>query len=243
MTPAETAEAVKAAVARLGGAFMTAPETAERGRELGYDPWGFYYAGRGGVLGDVDADVVTAAFAFMPAVMVRKAWEKARGVAAPDVTVRHYAACCHAWGRSRLADVAGLDRLAVLAQCVVDRADVAGLPLFAGWRATPVPQDPPARVAHLMHVLREHRGGLHVVAVLATGLTPLEAVVCGGRGVANARLFGWPPPYPDPAPVEGRREAAEALTDELAGRAYAALDEGERDELADLAGTAAAGLG
>ncbi len=243
MTPEETAAAVKAAVQRVGGAFMTAPETVERGRQLGYDPWGFYYAGRGGVLGDVDADVVAAVFAFMPATSVRTGWEKARAVSTPDVTMRHYAECCHHWARTHLAHVPGLDRLCVLARCVVDAADVAGIPLFAGWRSVPVPDDPPARAAHLLHVLREHRGGLHVVSVLATGLTPLEAVIAGKHGTTNAKFYGWPEPYPDPEPIEGRREAAEALTDELAGAAYAALDEGERDELADLAGTALAGLG
>lgn len=239
MTPEETAAGLKRAVQKIGGAFMTAPETIERGNELGYDAWAFYYAGRGGVLGDVDADVVSAAFAFMPPQRVRTAWETARGVSAPDVTARHYAECCARWGRAHLGDAPGLERLCTLAQRVVDAAGVAALPVFAGWRAMPSPEDAPARTAHLFHLLREHRGGLHVVAVLATGLSPLEAVVTSHYGVKNAEFFGWPEPYPDPVPLEGLRDAAEALTDELAAPAYAALDEGERDELADLAATAA----
>ena len=44
---------------------MLDPETNAAGLEAGYSSsFAFYFAGRGGVLGDVDADVVHAAFMF-----------------------------------------------------------------------------------------------------------------------------------------------------------------------------------
>ena len=40
-----------------------------------------------------------------------------------------------------------------------------------------------ARVIQLAHVVRELRGGLHIVAVLASGLSPLEAVLSGTSAI------------------------------------------------------------
>jgi hypothetical protein len=50
-------------------------------------------------------------------------------------------------------------------------------------------------------VLRELRGSVHVLAVVAAGLGPLAAVLATG-GEENARRFGWPEPFPsiDAAP-------------------------------------------
>ncbi|NDI15025.1 MAG: hypothetical protein EBY88_02040, partial [Actinobacteria bacterium] len=70
----------------LGSKYMLDPATAEIGKAAGYpDGFAFYMAGRGGVLGDVDADVVYAAFAFFDRGVVRKMWE--RGVAVEGAQV------------------------------------------------------------------------------------------------------------------------------------------------------------
>ena len=54
---------------------MLHPDTLKIGSEAGY-PNGFawYVAGRGGVLGDVDADVIVSAFAYFNPKIVRKMW-------------------------------------------------------------------------------------------------------------------------------------------------------------------------
>jgi hypothetical protein len=235
---------IATAIVALGGGYMISPEARDAGKAAGFRGWQFYMCGRGGVLGDVDADVVTAALGFFPAERVRTAWESGRAVAAPEQAARTYAEVAAAWGRNRLGDAPDLDRLGVLLERVVDAADPAGLPLFAGWRAVPRADDAPARVIQLAQVLREHRGGAHVVAVLSSGLTPLQAVLAGGGGEGNAAFFGWPEPYAAVADgLRARRDAAEALTDEIVAPAYAALDEGETAELERLLTDAAARAG
>jgi hypothetical protein len=44
--------------------FMSDGETYKRGAELGFAGIDFYFAGRGGVLGDVSNDVVASSFVF-----------------------------------------------------------------------------------------------------------------------------------------------------------------------------------
>lgn len=228
-----TVLATKKTVNKSVGSFMLSADTLEHGQSLGYEDFSFYFGGRGGVLGDVDSDVVAAAFGFFPAAVLRATWAKAREVASPAETAQRYAGALHEWGRAGLREVEGMARLAQLAEHVAAAADPAGLPLFAGWRALPAPEDPPARAAHAIQVLREHRGGVHLVALLAAGLTPLEGVLTGG-GERVARFFGWRAPYPDVSGLEGRREHVEAATDALDARPYEALDEGERGELVAL---------
>jgi hypothetical protein len=220
-------------IVSLGGAFMVSRYAKAAADEQGLrGVWTSYFAGRAGVLGDVDADVVAAAVAFFPADVVRTAWDAARATV-DDVrqSSARYARACHEWGRPRLGAFAGSARLAELAEPVVREADVAGLPLFAAWRALPLPDDADARVAQLLFLLREHRGGLHAAAVLATGLTPLQAVLAGPGGRPNAEFFGWTPPYEDPAPYAELRADAERRTDLAAARAYAVLDDTETAEL------------
>jgi hypothetical protein len=154
-----------------------------------------------------------------------------------EVASHNLGECCR-WGRENLSSFFGLDRLVDLAERVVVAADAAGLPLFAAWRSMPIPDDEPgARAAVLAHLLREHRGAVHVLAVRACNLTPLEAIIAGPEGEAGATAFGWQPPYPAPEPLVRRRAWAEALTDRIAGEAYRVLDARERIELVDLMDT------
>jgi hypothetical protein len=65
-------------------------------------------------------------------------------------------------------------------------------------------------------------------------MTPLEAVVSGPEGEPGAIGYGWQPPYPPVGPLVRRWLRAEAVTDGIAGRAFAVLCPDERLELADL---------
>lgn len=192
-------QATKQTVTKSGGAFMLDPATIARAGELGMNGFAFYYLGRCGVLGDVVPEVVPSTIVFFPPGLVIKAWRKGRAVMEPGAAAAAYAEECHRWGRTHIAAAEGLERLCELAERVVGSADASGLPLFAGWRALPLPADAPARAAQLLQVLREHRGGLHSSAVLATGLAPLEAVVAGPHGADHGRFFGWPEPYRTPS--------------------------------------------
>ena len=235
VTPEQAAAAAKRTLLELGGAFSQDPKTMRRARQLGLTGWAFYVAGRGGALGDVRSDTVAAAMAFIAPDAVRNGWESARRVAAPLEIAAHTLAECCRWGAENLESFYGLSRLVELAERVVVEADTAGMPLFAAWRAMPIPDDAlGARAAVLLHLLREHRGAAHVLAVRASGLTPLEAIIAGPDGEAGATAFGWQPPYPPFGPLVRRRTWAEALTDRIAGEAYRVLDAEERKELADL---------
>ncbi|HZN75594.1 MAG TPA: hypothetical protein VFC00_28505 [Micromonosporaceae bacterium] len=241
MTPEQTAEAAKAAVNKLGGAFGTCPKTLRRARELGLTGWAFHVAGRGGALGDVRSDTVAAALGFIAPEAVHDGWESARRVARPDQIAGYSLDECCRWGREKLGDMPRLARFVDLMERVVLAADSAGLPLFAAWRAMPVPDDEPgSRAAVLLHLLREHRGGAHLVAVRCSGLTPLEAIIASPDGEAGAIAYGWQPPYPVLAPLVRRRVWAEALTDRMAGQGYRALSVDERTELVGLLKSAVA---
>ncbi len=240
MTPDQAAAAAKPYVSELGNAFSLDPKTMRRVREIGLTGWSFYVAGRGGALGDVRVDTVAAALGFIAPAAVQDGWDAARRVAPPaEIAAQNLAECCR-WGRERLGDFKGLERLLELAERVVVEAEPAGMPLFAAWRAMPIPDDTPgARAAVLLHLLREHRGAAHLLAVRASSLTPIEAIIAGPDGEAGATAFGWQPPYPPVEPLIRRRTWAEAITDRIAGEAYRALTALERQELVGLLETAA----
>jgi hypothetical protein len=239
VTPEQTAGAARRALLELGGAAAHDPKTMRRARQLGLTGWAFYVAGRGGALGDVRSDTVAAAMAFIAPEAVRSGWDAARKVAPPPEIAAHSLAECCRWGAENLESFYGLPRLIELAERVVVEAQTGGMPLFAAWRAMPIPDDSlGARAAVLLHLLREQRGGAHVLAVRASGLTPLEAIIAGPDGEAGATAFGWQPPYPPLGTLIRRRTWAEALTDRIAGEAYRALTVDERHELVSLLGAA-----
>ncbi|MEO3782639.1 hypothetical protein ABGB12_04870 [Actinocorallia sp. B10E7] len=232
------AEMVKDRIQQIGGAFMFSREAKEYAASIGTGEfYGPYTRGRGGVLGDVDADVVTAAFGFFPPHTIRKAWESLS--TPPAEAAAAYARVCQDFGRRKLAAFEEAGRLARLLEKAADHGDVRGLPLFAGWRAMPLPEDGPGQVLHLCHVLREYRAGLHFMAVKASGLTPLQAVLVAGSpaqdGPGQARFYGYPEPYEQITDeIKERWRQAESITGELVKPAFAALSEQEGDELVEL---------
>jgi hypothetical protein len=235
LTPGETARRVKMSVIHIGAAFGHEASFAEAGRRLGLSRWAFYFGARAGVLGDVDADVVTAVCGFFAPGLVRRAWESALAAAAPDVLVSEDVRLCITWARGHLAGLRRIERLADLAARVVNAADASGRALFAAWRTLPDPADDPAARAGLALLrLREHRGAGHLIAVTAEGLTPLAAILTG-PGPAKAAANGWDPPYPRLTEQDAQRlAAAEQHTDALASMPYACLDAAERAELVAL---------
>jgi hypothetical protein len=234
MTPEDAAGATAENIVALGGAFMLHRPTLKKGPELGFPKgWPFYFAGRGGALGDVAPDVVAATFVFFSPPFVHQQWLLGRAVMEPSAAAAAYAEACQDWGRLKFDGYGELDRLVELLQRLAAGADVAAAPLFAGWRALPLPDDSAGAAAQLFQVLREFRGAMHQIAVLSTGLTPVEAVIASG-GEANAEFNGWPRPYPDREPLVDLHIEAEELTDTLTAPAYEALDDDERDELVAL---------
>ena len=129
----------------------------------------------------------------------------------------------------------GLDaaRLGELAGQVVGTARPACASVFAGWRALEVPSSPKAQAVHQLNALRELRLGLHGAAVIASGLSPLQALSL--KTPAMAPIFGWA----ELAEVDGLADAwddAEERTTRAMAHAYEGLDDAGRAELADLSG-------
>lgn len=241
--PQTTAVAVKAPVGQLGGGFMLSREAKAACEQYGLGPRELYFRGRCGVLGECDAEVVTSVAVFFPHAHVKESWDGGRKLPV-DQAVEVYTRACHEWGRRKLGGFDGCGRLAELLEAVVAQASPIGAPLFAGWRAVPLPGDPPARAAQLLHVLRELRGGLHANAVIAAGLEPLDAILSAehdgtpfghATGELIAKFFTWPEPYPAPAAeLIERRAEVEAATDRLMTPVFSVLRDDESNELIEL---------
>src|SRR5204863_333810 len=91
----------------------------------------------------------------------------------PRRSAELFADACASWGREHFGDGVDYDELVALATRVVAAGRPAGLPLFAAWREMPVPADGRGAAMHQLNVLRELRGGAHLLAVGATlGYTP-----------------------------------------------------------------------
>ncbi|MCU0309743.1 MAG: hypothetical protein MUE36_02215 [Acidimicrobiales bacterium] len=235
MTPEDASRATADAIQELGGAFMTDGATYARGGEAGFSGIDFYVLGRGGVLGDVDADVVSAAFYFWNPDQIRTQWDSGRAVMSPAEGAALFAEVAADYGDAHIADHDGLGRLGELLTTVVDATSPAGASLFAGWRThpTPGPDRPKALVQHQVNALRELRGAYHGGAVLAAGLHASEAVAF--RSAFMAPIFGWDlEGMAEPATFEARWKVAEAGTDAAMARALSVLDADELDELVAL---------
>jgi hypothetical protein len=225
------AHAARGPVSDLGGRFMLNRASFARGAELGFQPgFEFYALGRFGVLGQVPADVVTASAVFINPDKLADTWAAATAIASPDKGAALYNDVCQDHGRTHLAAVPDLDRFVALAETVVANASMINAPIAAGWRALPRANDVAGRAQQLLQILRELRMARHAVCIHAEGLAPLEAIISGPGGEANAKMFGWPEPFPDPIPLSTRRATAEARTDQLSAVDFAVLTDDERDE-------------
>ena len=235
LTGEQTVQAADHVLHDVGTAWMIHEDTRRRAEEHGHGKLQpFYFVGRGGVLGDVDADVVVAAFGWWNPSYVRLMWERGLAVAGARESAQRYQQACAAWAEDHLAGFEHADRLSELAERVVDTAEPSGLPLFAGWRAEPRAEGGVARTLQLVHVLREWRGAVHLVATTAAGLGPLEAILTN-EGEQQARFFGWRDELPDCAHLKERHVQAQEITDRLIAAEYErALSPAERAEFADL---------
>jgi hypothetical protein len=211
---------------------MGQPVMAE-GAALGLTgyPWPFYMIGRGGVLGDVDADVVAAAMVFPSPGLVGPAWREGRALMTPEEGVDRFIDCAYSWAPGAIGEAPGLEKATDLMMRLVAGLDCSKSPLAEGWRQVPAPAELAERAVWAINVLREHRGGVHGACVLATGLPPVVAVMAT-EGEFMAEMYGWDRPYPSPEECKPRKEPVERATNEEVGGSYGALEEAE---LADLA--------
>jgi hypothetical protein len=240
MDAQQVAHETKGAVTGLSQGFILDPATYVHGAEQGYEGLDFYFAGRAGVLGEVDADVVAAALVFFHPDVVRRSWDNGAAVMQRGEAAAAFAACGARWADEHLGDDVDWPRLAELAAKVVRCATPAGAPLFAGWRRLAAPADPKQAALHHLNGLRELRGARHGAAVVAVGADVGDAVRHRTPHMA-AGIYGW-----DEAPLDPGFAAlwaeAERLTDVGSAGDYAALDDAEAADFVRLAPAALAAV-
>ena len=233
MTPLDLVRQACPIINDTGWAYYFTPETQAKGAELGLKGPMFYFAGRGGVLGDCDADVVTAAFGYFNPAVIRRAWESATSIRPAREIGRAHFECCADLGRQKLGGVANLAAFVEAADAVNRAAEPDGLALYAAFKAEPLAQDLAGRAMQLVAVLREFRGSAHLIAVRANGLTTKQAHF--SKRPNDVAMFGWTPedaPVLDDA-VANKMKAAEDLTDQIVLPAFSVLDDAGARALLD----------
>jgi hypothetical protein len=243
-----TIAATAVPILEFGRSWMASPLAVERGGELGMPQgFGFWVNGRAGALGDVGPDVAAAAIGFMAPALVTKMWEgRPSSMSAMDAADA-FAALAAEWSRPVLTAALNDDELTELVG-LCDAVAEAALPstgaLFTGWRAMKRPGDPAGDAAVAMNVVRELRGGAHLIAAHAVGLGPHGSIMSTDdpiRGGSSwAEVFGWTEPHPEPKP--DLRAAAEQMTDEICAPAYQALDGAQRQRFVALVERARAAI-
>lgn len=211
--------------------------TYKKGAELGFQGIDFYFAGRGGVLGEVDGDVVASAMMFFAPTTVCAAWANSAEVMPRTSASAAFADCMATWAHAHLGDDVDWARLAELAGKIVGSATVAGAPLFAAWRTAFASEDPMVLAVHRMNLLRELRMARHGAAVVALALDPADAV--RHRSPQMLGIFGWSAGDVS-AEVAQAWDEAERMTNVATGRDYAVLDDAESAEFVELCRTAMA---
>ena len=243
-SPEELVTACDPLIGRVGSAFYFVPETLARGKEIGLGGLRYYFLGRGGVLGDVEAPVVQSAFGYFAGHLVVRMWDSARELTSlsPREVGRRYVEDSRLFGRRHFADIDGLADFCAAAERVAATVDPAGLALYAGLAAEPLADDLPARAMQLVTVLRELRGSAHLVAVVVSGLEPRIAHYL--RRPGDYATFGYPEDELPSVTDEHRAglAAADALTDRMMAEVYRSLSGEERAALATGIGAMAAAL-
>ncbi len=234
MTPLELAQRLARPVGALGAGFYFDPGTVEAAAALGINVYEFYGLGRGGVLGDVDVEVVRDAFYFFHPRTIDLLWDAARAKGDPVAVARAHVAAAFAYADRVFAEVPRdlLEATASHARSVLGADPLGEHPLADGYRRVATPASP-VHAAYLGVIgLRELRGAIHIGAIIAAGLSP--AAACYLESPSIFKLHGYrdedvPSVTPD---LEARKAAAEAATDEGMAERLAVLDEAAGEALA-----------
>ena len=227
MTPLEIVRQTSPIINQAGNRFYFDADTMARGKELGLDGFRFYFLGRGGVLGDVDPAVVVASFGYFSPGVVDVMWSSATQIMAPRDAAREYLACADRFGVAKLDGIDVLDGFNDAAEAIVAGVDRSALPLFAGIAAEPLPDHPVARAYRNVCVLRELRGSIHMLAIVATGVSPLVAHAI--RRPDDVTSFGWEAAPDISDDDRAALDAVDELTDRLLVPWIEPLTDAQRD--------------
>ncbi|GGZ20795.1 SCO6745 family protein [Streptomyces nitrosporeus] len=208
------------------------PDLGKEFGELGLtDTSAVYFASRAAALGAVGPGTVTAAFYNFSHELVARHVPAVWSVLSPaDALAARLRAADSTLRRVLGEEAVSSPEMAEAAQLALRAAEACtrhAKPLYAAHADQPVPGRPHLAYWHAASLLREHRGDVHLAALLAAGLDPVEALVshtATGKGMSPRWVLGtrgW------------RRSDWDAAAERLRGRGL--LDaEGELTE----AGTA-----
>jgi hypothetical protein len=219
----------------LGMSFYFDPLTKEKGREHGINVVEFYGLGRGGVLGDVDTNVVVDAFTFFDPSFIDSVWTIAKAKADPVAVAASHVDAAYAFADRTFGaiDPALLERFGAAARKAAESEPHGICPLVDGYLQYPAPSDP-VHAAYLGTILlRELRGGVHIHAVNEVGLDPVVACY-----LQNPMVFALHGYKDDAAPevteeLEAKKRRAEELTGEMVASCFDVLSDEERLAVAE----------
>jgi hypothetical protein len=220
-----------------------------------------YFASRSAPLGAASAELVISTFFNFHPSLVRHAipavWERV----SPEAIVAARLRAADSGLRELLGDGVGGDEVAeaaALAERAARRVSIVGRPLCAGHASLRWPEEPHLVLWHAISILREYRGDGHIAALVSCNLDACEALVThaavDGSDIPDGvlqRSRAWPEDEWEAAKTrltarglyEGDRltaagtalrERIEALTDDLAADAWAALSVEEAERLRTL---------
>ncbi|MEW1837204.1 hypothetical protein AB0392_04525 [Nonomuraea angiospora] len=247
----------------LHGMIYFSPEASAAYESLGLSGRMGYFASRAAALGPVPAEAVIATFYNFNPDLVRQAIPAAWRIASPADILAARLESADATLRRVLGDAVDspeMSRAAALARRAAESVagELSGRPLYAAHAALPWPEAPHLVLWHAQTLLREHRGDGHLAALLAAGLSGIEALVThAATGAVTAEVLrgtrGWPEADWAAAVrrleergwlVEGgslteegrrRREEIEEATDRMGMAPYTALGAAGCEELRSLA--------
>ena len=219
----------------LGMSFYFDRGTVERAKELGLNVYEFYGLGRGGVLGDVDTEVIQSAFTFFDPATIHLLWEKPRGKASPVETAETHLQSAYDFADRTFGALPHhvLADFAEASHRVASHVAPGHHLLFDGYRRFDVPESAVHSAYLATILLRELRGCAHIDAVNTVELTPSEAAFLQDAGVFT--LHGYAEadaPHVTPE-LEAKKLRAEALTDEAMAGYFSVLSDEQRRQLAD----------
>jgi hypothetical protein len=200
-----------------------------------------YFGSRASAMGAVPAEVVIATFYNFHPDLVRAAVPSCWDVAPPDAWQRARRRGADAALRRMVGDLIDTPEVleaSKLAREATGACVPAGRPLFAGHASLDWPDAPHLKLWHAITLLREHRGDGHVAALVAAGITPIEALVLhDGSGEVPAGVLQATRAWSDDewsAAREGLRDRGWMSGEELTEAGRAARDDIEHttDELA-----------
>ena len=219
------------------------PQAGARLDALGVDFLPGYVWGRAAALGSPTASVVAATFGVFEPGLIAAVYEAGSAL----VPREDILAARQDGGTASVAAVADPDDCAAVADpllAVLADLDGLGRPLFSALRSLPVPTSPAGRLWRAAELVREHRGDGHLAAVVAAGLTAVEANVLTerwlgfglgeysatrgfgppqlGAAVANLQARGWM----DGDDLTDRGRAARVRIEEVTDASQEALIEG-----------------